>query len=428
MKNKAYILISMLLVAFSASAEKESVYDVPLYGNSYYDSVNRENFGFSFGRDRNRNLILDKEAGLMATTYVYFTQGQEPSLELRANGKGHLEVSVNGGNPILLKIKSKTPRDYKLGTHSALKDGYMTIEYRLLSDDADVTLHSLLVSGVTKAPVYLRSTTNTYFGLRGPSCHLNYSDAIKDREMEWATISVTVPEEQDQEGSYYMALGFTGGYFGIQNNGNGKRRALFSLWNTQHSDDPKAVSKDNKVTVQDHGEGVTVQDFGNEGSGKQSFIDVGWQPGHTYQFLLHATKADDNCVDYSAWFYDSIKNQWIYLSTLRRPNTTFLLKGLHSFLENFTPLQGNKTRKAYYYNPWARTPDGEWIPLKKAFLTCDDTGNKGKRLDFNGGVEQGRFFLTNGGYFDRAEKIERKLSVGDDAHILPNIDLTQFKH
>ena len=56
---------------------------------------------------------------------------------------------------------------------------------------------------------------------------------------------------------------------------------------------------------------------------------------------------------------------------------------------------------------------GEWIPIRRAFLTCDGTGNNGKRLDFLGGVEEGKFFLMNGGYFDRSEEVERMLSVGD---------------
>ena len=305
----------------------------------------------------------------------------------------------------------------------------MRVQYRLLQSAAAVSMQSLVVDNVEESPVFLKEGTNTYFGLRGPSCHLNYFLPRRGAEVDWATISVTVPEESDQRGSYYMALGFSGGYFGFQNNSQDRRNVLFSVWNTQDSDDPKAVADNHKVQVISHGEGVTAQDFGHEGSGKQSFINVGWQAGHTYQFLLHASRVDSSTVDYSAWMYDSVKEAWIYLSTLRRPNTKVLLTGLHSFLENFDPLQGNKTRKAYYHNGWAHRTDGEWVPMRRAFLTSDSTGNSGRRLDFNGGVEEGMFFLTNGGYFDRSQEIERALSVDEETvGEPPAIDFSQFNH
>ena len=416
----------MFLASVASTAAQKTVYEVPLGGNTYYDEVNRANAAFAMGWGKDKSLRLDAEVGLSATTYVYFTEGQVPRVALRAEGKGEVSVCVDGGKATVVKIGGNKPKDYKLGSFRSGKDGYMAFRYSLRGNGS-VKIHSLIVDGVDKAPIYLLGSTNTYFGLRGPSCHLNYQFNSKSYgEVEWATICLTVPKECDQEGSYYMALGFGGGYFGIQNNGRGRRQALFSLWNTEDADDPKVVANENKVTVMAHGDGVTARDFGNEGSGKQSFIDVGWLPDVTYRFLLHAARVDSATVDYSAWFYDSVKGEWQYMSTLRRPKTKVLITGLHSFLENFDPTQGNKTRKAYYHNAWARTADGVWRPLQKAFLTCDDTGNRGRRLDFNGGVEQGRFFLTNGGYFDRPEEVGRFLSADDDAYTMPDIDLTQF--
>ena len=75
---------------------------------------------------------------------------------------------------------------------------------------------------------------------------------------------------------------------------------------------------------------------------------------------------------------------------------------------------------------WFEISDGEWKPVRMAYLTSDDTGNKGKRLDFMGGAEGNRFFLMNGGYFDRPEKITRELMVENIDTIPPSIDLNQF--
>ena len=76
----------------------------------------------------------------------------------------------------------------------------------------------------------------------------------------------------------------------------------------------------------------------------------------------------------SAWFYDTIGAKWIFLATLRRPNCTDLICGLHSFLENFNPEQGDKTRKAYYSNVWIKPKNDNWKPVVEARLTNDLTG------------------------------------------------------
>ena len=423
------LLILLPLLAVGISAAENARYEIPLYGNTYYDKVNKSNYSFSYGNAKQKALVLSEKNGLAATTYVYLTAGQNARLTLLAEGSGKVDVSAGGRSLGTIKINAKQPKAYKIGTYKSAEDGHLVLRYTLRSESDEVKIHTLVMEGLDKAPIYLKPETNTYFGLRGPSCHLGYDVGKRDAEVDWATISITVPEEYDMEGSYYMALGFGGGYFGIQNNHEGKRNALFSVWNTQVSDDPNAVAKEHQVLVMNHGEGVTAQNFGGEGSGKQSFINVGWQANRTYQFLLHAERVDSNTVDYSAWFHDTVNDKWIYLSTLRRPNTKVLLTGLHSFLENFTPLQGNKVRKAYYHDGWARTTDGVWRPLRKARLTNDATGNNGKRMDFFGGVENGKFFLKNGGYFDRPENINRELILDGDADIQPPIiDLSQFKH
>ena len=429
-----HIRLLLLTIVFSCLgdvfAAGETTYQIPLYGNTYYSRTTESNARFNFGHAKDKSLVLSGDTSITATSYVYFTKGQQPQLAVTAQGKGRVEVTVlaSGVSPkvTVLKIAGKKAKAYKIGRITTAVDGYVKVHYRLLDAADKVKMETLVVTGTDKKPVYLHEETNTYFGLRGPSCHLNYGWRKEGKEYDWATISVTVPEESDQEGSYYMALGFSGGYFGFQNNGRDRRNVLFSAWNTEDSDDPNAVAHEHRVQVISHGEGVTARDFGNEGSGKQSFFNAGWQSGKTYQFLLHASRVDATTVDYSAWFYDSVKDQWMYLSTLRRPNTEVLLTGLHSFLENFDPRQGDKTRRAYYHDMWVRATDGKWKPVKMAFLTCDDTGRKGKRLDFSGGTEQGRFYMQNGGYFDRPEEITRELQVERTDSVPPSIVLSQI--
>ena len=73
------------------------------------------------------------------------------------------------------------------------------------------------------------------------------------------------------------------------------------------------------------------------------------------------------------------------------------MRGLHSFSENFVGSNGHLRRKALYGNQWFRTDDGVWHEITKAGFSHDGTG-KSDRLDRFMGVEDGKFFLSNGGF------------------------------
>ena len=50
----------------------------------------------------------------------------------------------------------------------------------------------------------------------------------------------------------------------------------------------------------------------------------------------------------SAYFFDNNKGEWALVASFRRPKTSTWYTGAHSFLENFSPVQGYRNRKAYY--------------------------------------------------------------------------------
>jgi hypothetical protein len=92
------------------------------------------------------------------------------------------------------------------------------------------------------------------------------------------------------------------------------------------------------------------------------------------------------------------------MASFQRPKTDTWYRNAHSFLENFDPKMGYKTRRAYYNNQWACTVDGEWIPVTEAVFTHCDTGRTGKRLDYTGGADEKGFYLMMGGFFDNYTK------------------------
>ena len=418
---KKILLLSLCLAAtmFYAQAQKQTT-SVPLYNNTYINGHHNES-NANINKD---GLTFNEQTDNSATTYVYFTEKQRPQISLVAKGHGTVLVSVYGKEK-KININSSEFKAYKLINLKPVKDGYVSFTYNLISQSEKITIKSLSVTD-TEKPIFLNEEFNNHFGLRGPSCHLAYDIDYGQNEVEWAMIDVCVPADYDKISSYYMALGFSGGYFGFQNNSAKRRQVLFSVWNSVDDDNPNNVSQEHRTQVIARGEGVTAQDFGHEGSGKQTFISVDWQPGKTYKFLLNAQKSSSSTTDFSAWFYDSVNDKWIFMATLRRPDTKIKIKGLHSFLENFSPRQGDKTRKAYYFNAWYKPVGKDWQYISKAKLTNDITGSKGIRLDFNGGTENDKFFLTNGGYFDRPLKIERNLKLSSQTPQKPNIDLNKF--
>jgi hypothetical protein len=245
-----------------------------------------------------------------------------------------------------------------------------------------------------------------YWGRRGPSVHLNYEIPPNAGDAAWFYNEITVPKENDVVGSYFMANGFGEGYFGIQVNSPTERRILFSVWSPYKTDKPGDIPEDQRIILLKKGENVTAGAFGNEGSGGQSYRKYFWKSGITYRFLLKGTPSENSSTDYTAWFFAPEIGKWEIIASFRRPKTTTYLKRLHSFLENFIPENGNIPRMGIYSNQWVCNPSGAWASLVKARFTADATARKQARLDYSGGVTNGRFYLKNCGFFNETTAID----------------------
>lgn len=244
-----------------------------------------------------------------------------------------------------------------------------------------------------------------YWGRRGPSVHLWYPQAEAIEEVEWSYSEITVPVGQDVIGSYYMANGFSEGYFGFQVNSETERRVLFSVWSPYQTDNPDEIPEDQQIKLLRKGPGVYTGEFGNEGSGGQSYLRYPWRAGNTYGFLLRGQPAGNNHTDFTAWFFATETGNWQLIASWRRPQTDTYLTGMYSFLENFIPATGVIARSARYGNHWARDTAGRWHELTQARFTADATAKKGNRLDYQGGLENNAFVLRNCGFFSERTAI-----------------------
>ncbi|HXJ99829.1 MAG TPA: DUF3472 domain-containing protein, partial [Gelidibacter sp.] len=190
--------------------------------------------------------------------------------------------------------------------------------------------------------------------------------------------------------------------------------------------DPNEIPDDHKIILLGKGDAVKTGEFGNEGSGGQSYKVFPWKADTTYKFLLKGVPAENNSTDYTAYFFTPDDDQWHLIASFRRPQGSRHLQRLYSFLENFVPSYGNITRKANYNNQWIYTTDGEWIELTKAKFTADATARKEARMDYGGGVVGNEFFMENCGFFSETIPIDTEFTRTANG-VAPAIDFSKLE-
>lgn len=233
------------------------------------------------------------------------------------------------------------------------------------------------------------SASEQLTGIACRSVHLQYAAAPATAFYNEGRVTDSSP------GSYFMMNGWNGGYFGIQELGNGKKVVLFSLWDADNTHDPKALEESKRTKAVYHAPDVRVGRFGGEGTGGQSFFDYDWKTGETYRFLVCVRPAAEGRAEYSGFFFIPETKTWKHLVTFSSPFAPKELRGPHSFVEDFLRNRESTkaTRRAEYGNVFVRLLDGTWKPALEAKFTAD--GNKAVNID--SGLKDGRFFLATGG-------------------------------
>jgi Domain of unknown function (DUF5077)/Domain of unknown function (DUF3472) len=312
------------------------------------------------------------------------------ALRARARSSATSTVSVRvNGTPFTVVVTGDRDSSVVAGTVNVASAGYVKVELQGVTRSGPEfgVVSAIEVAGAAAASglVYANDPANYYWSRRGPSVNIGYSTPINT---EYFYNEVTVPNGDDQIGSYMMANGFREGYMGIQVNSATERRVLFSVWDPTNG----------KTTLVRKGPGVTDNFFGGEGTGGQTYLVFNWSAGETYRFITRAKPDGAGGTDYSAWF-GAPGSAWRFIATWKRPNTTTYLTGVHSFLENFLDKNGYMGRSAQYGNQWVRTAAGVWSEVTTATLHGDATAMNVQRLDYAGGLAGDKFYLRNGGFF-----------------------------
>ncbi len=223
------------------------------------------------------------------------------------------------------------------------------------------------------------------------SVHLGYPAPDAD------AFHLEVVVDQSTAGTYFMACGWNTGYFGIQELADGRRVALFSVWDPTAGDDPAAVAPEDRVEVLHAGPGVRIRRFGGEGTGGQCMTDFDWRPGQTNRFLVTAT-VQGNKTAYAGHLWSPQTRTWTHLVTFRTRTGGQPLRGLYSFVEDFRRdgRSVHEVRRARFFNGWAKTTAGQWQALSRARFTASGAEWE-SRDNIDAGLAEGQFYLATGG-------------------------------
>lgn len=306
--------------------------------------------------------------------------------KLSGSSGSKVRVTING-TPFDVNLSGGATKTYGVGTLN-LPAGYIKVDLPGISKNGGYFGDVSGLRVTTTSPlVYANDSANYYWSRRGPSVHLGYTVPANS---EYFYSELTVPVGEDTIGSYYMANGFNGGYFGIQVKSPGERWVLFSIWDAENGARTTLVGK---------GAGVVDNGFGGEGTGGQTYLSYNWLAGNTYRFVTRALPDGSGGTDFSAWFYAPETAAWRYIATWKRPATTTYHAGVYSFLENFIDTNGYLGRSAEHGNQWARSTTGTWTEITTVRFTGDATATNVQRMDYAGGLQNGKFYLRNGGFF-----------------------------
>jgi len=423
-----FLLAAVTTLSFLANIGMGEKWRIPVAGNSYHAQPESGRAKF----DTLRKLQISETDEVYS---VYFHADRPPLLTPSIRGRSaHGEASLQariGEKTIAMTLGDKRAQEHSLGEIEATKPGYVRIDFRKVGANKTsvIELSEVRVASSTEGMQldYVKNNLGNmfYWGRRGPSVHLAYQLPPKT-QLTYAYSEITVPVGQDPIGSYFMANGFSEGYFGFQVNSKTQRRVLFSVWSPFKTDNPAEIPDEDRVAVLVKGEDVHAKDFGNEGSGGQSYLVYPWKAGVTYRFLTEVKPDGAGNTKYTAWFGNKEADEWKLIASFRRPKTDKHLTGFHSFLENFSPDYGHLVRSANYGNQWVCDVDRKWHEVTTARFTGDNTARGKHRLDYAGGSEQDHFFLRNGGFFDETVKLDQKFEHQPTPENKPEIDFEKL--
>ena len=346
----------------------------------------------------------------------------EVRLPLDNRSKFKLTVGEQSHEAVAIGLGEENSATVDFGTFKIDSGGYQRFALESMNNDGQRIgdIVSLLLDGAAMEGAHF----NLEERRNAASVHLAYQlPSAMDVEAFYCEVTAV----EDPVATFYMACGWHRGYFGMQVNSLTERRIIFSVWDSgNEAVDRKNVEEKNRVKLMGKGDGVFSGDFGNEGTGGHSHLKYLWKTGEKQRFIVTAKSVEETFTIFSGYWFHPEQQKWMLISSWKAPKEGGLLKGLHSFSENFGGGNGHLPRKALYGNQWVRSPNQQWTEVITATFSHDPTGRTA-RFDRFMGVENGQFFLSHGGFTDGfstyGEKFVREATGKPPTDLeLPRID------
>lgn len=358
--------------------------------------------------EEGESVLFSEKAGLHNWTnpqqkILYFfnaTAGGSLTVSLWAKNSRagtRLQVSIAGKKFTVPVPQTRLFKKIPAGTVKNISPGFYSITVAVLSTPGTpiADIQAVELGGKAAAGVQFNAKPRR----NAASVHLRYPLPDTAKAISFYD-EVTVPAGADQLYTYYMACGFTRGYFGIQVNSPAERRIIFSVWDAGNEGvDRNRVPEEKKVQLLAKGAGVVAEGFGNEGTGGHSHLVYNWRAGETYKFFV--TALPDSAAKttiYTGYFFMPELQKWKLIASFRAPEDGRYMDHLYSFVEDFDGVNGQLQRRAFFGNQWVRMENNQWNELTTATFSYDATGKAGDRTDYSGGSEDNKFYLWNGGF------------------------------
>uniref|UniRef100_A0A4D5RAU0 Scol-DUF3472 n=1 Tax=Scolopendra viridis TaxID=118503 RepID=A0A4D5RAU0_SCOVI len=408
----ALIFILLKVCANKADIEENGLKLTPENGKITGPGIGRNKFiKFNGWTDIKVEIFWDIEfssEGEVDVEFVFANRQHQAGAIMRIN-LGNKDKNQTIEKPTEFSGGINVTKSMKMGSFKIEQSGKLRFVIRAIKKNHYYIgeLHRVILSGPGTVgskvvDVYPPNADSTHFFYKGSTnAAMLYNELI---------INKSFPS------TYFMAVGFTGGYFGIQENEfNGYKKALFSLWDVVSQE---RSAEDELAAVEKAGKGVLVKRFGNEGTGYQSMIAFPWDVGEKYHFLVTADDKEKYFI-VTAYIYYPKEKQWKLMSSLKRVVSKKLLSGFYSFLEDWEGKWGYVQREASF-NPWVRNAKGEWFQPQSATFS-----RTGTNTNVNGWVQEGRFYMSTGGDTKGSTKYGQQVyrNVSDEfPSVLEDID------
>lgn len=347
---------------------------------------------------------LSRERGISqwqpGTSILWFGEFNAPGdisaqveLRLPAGDSLRMRLTVAGRSQVVMARGNGTEARVSFGSFSIRNAGFTRFELVPLEPAAPGTeITALILDG----PILSSAHFNLDPRRNAASVHLRFP---VDTTLQVTGFYDAVTAVDDPVTTYYMATGFSRGYFGMQVNSATERRIIFSVWdaaNGTNARDRSTVAAEDQTELVAKGDGVEASVFGNEGTGGHSHLVYNWKTGSTQRFFVTARPEGTHTIYTGYWFHPE-KKKWQLIASFRAAKDGGGLRRLYAFSEDFGGATGHLRRKALFGPQWIRLADGRWQELTTATFSHDATG-KENRTDRFMGVENNRFFLSHGGF------------------------------